>query len=408
MVGVTAGVGWAKTTHKVKPAVTSALSSSSIPLGSTATDTATVAGKAGRGSPTGSVTFGVCGPTATAKPCTSPNAGSAIVGLSTGTHHRSTAIVTLVPGAPGWYCFLDQYNGDANYKTASDNDTATECLDVTNGTGTYTPTLKSSLSSSSIPFGDTAVDTAVVTGNSTAGSPTGSVTFGVCGPTAAATPCTSANVVATATVVLTSESGDRSTTAVTVNPGSPGWFCFLDQYNGDAHYKVVTDNDTATECIDVTNGTGTYTPTLTSSLSSSSIRYGATDVDTATVTGNSTAGSPTGSVTFGVCGPTAAATPCTSANVVATATAGLSPESGDRAVTDVTVNPGTPGWFCLLDQYNGDANYKVVTDNDTTTECFDATNTASAAPGSDGATSVTPAPAGARGRSTSTTLTPLT
>ncbi len=408
VVGATAGVGWAKTTHKVKPTVTSALSSSSIPLGDTVNDTVTVAGKAGKGSPTGTVTFGVCGPTATATPCTSPNAGSATTGLSAGTHHRSTATVTVDPSAAGWYCLLDQYSGDANYKAASDDNSTTGCFDVTSGTGTYTPTLKSSLSSSSIPYGDSDVDTAVVTGNSTAGSPTGTVTFGVCGPTSVATPCASPDVVATATVELGPESGNRSTASVTVNPGSPGWFCFLDQYNGDAHYKVVTDNDTATECFDVTNGTGTYTPTLKSSLSDSSIPYQDTDVDTATVTGNSTAGSPTGTVTFGVCGPTSSATPCTSGYVVAGATVGLSPESGNRSVTDVTIDPGSPGWYCLLDQYNGDAHYTVVTDNDTATECFDATDTASAARSSDGATTVRPATTDARGRAAATTLTPLT
>ena len=95
---------------------------------------------------------------------------------------------------------------------------------------------------------------------------------------------------------------------------------------------------------------------------------------------------------------------------MAAATAGLSPESGNRSVTDVTVAPETPGWFCLLDEYNGDGNYKVVTDNDTATECFDATNTASAAGSSDGTATVTPAPQGAAGgRSTSsTTLTAVT
>jgi hypothetical protein len=407
VVGSTAGVGWAKGTQKPKPTVSSSLSSTSIPYGDTVNDTATVVGKAAKGSPTGTVTFSVCGPTSSATPCTSPNGGSATVTLSTEARHRSTATVTVDPGATGWFCLLDRYSGDAKYKAASDNNTGTECFDVTNGgTGHDTPTIKSSLSSSSIPYGDSAVDTAVLTGNSTAGSPTGSVTFDVCGPTSSATPCAAADAVATATVELESESGDRSTTAVTVNPGSPGWYCFFDQYNGDANYKVVTDNDTATECLDVTgSGTGSATPTLKSSLSSQSIPYQDTDVDTATVTGNSTAGSPTGSVTFDVCGPTSSATPCTAANVVAGATAGLSPESGDRSVTDVTISPGSPGWYCLLDQYNGDENYKVVTDNDTATECLDATNASSSAGVSGGATTVT---AGAgRGRSaSSTTLTP--
>jgi F420-dependent methylenetetrahydromethanopterin dehydrogenase len=38
--------------------------------------------------------------------------------------------VTIEPGAPGWYCFLDIYSGDGHYTSATDN-TSTECLDVT-------------------------------------------------------------------------------------------------------------------------------------------------------------------------------------------------------------------------------------------------------------------------------------
>ena len=39
--------------------------------------------------------------------------------------------MTFQPNGTGWYCFLDQYSGDSNYKPVSDNNTATECVDVT-------------------------------------------------------------------------------------------------------------------------------------------------------------------------------------------------------------------------------------------------------------------------------------
>jgi hypothetical protein len=133
VVAGTAGVS-AATGALVAPTLTTALSSSSIPFGSTAVDTATVTGKGTRGSPTGTVTFSACGPTATATPCTSPNVFSVIVVLKARAHHRSTASVTIIPGAPGWYCFLDTYSGDAHYASVSDNDTATECLHVTSMT----------------------------------------------------------------------------------------------------------------------------------------------------------------------------------------------------------------------------------------------------------------------------------
>src|ERR1700722_13237800 len=211
VVGGTAGVSWAKG-HKVKPTVTSSVSSPSITLGNTDTDTATVTGTAANGSPTGSVTFGVCGPTSVATKCTKPNAGSAIVGLSGGSNNRSTASVTVNPSTTGWYCLRDKYSGDSHYKTATDNSTATECFDVTSGGGgggPYTPTIASSISPTTTTLSGSATDTVTMTGNATAGSPTGSISFYVCGVTAQPTACTSPNI-GPATVELASESGNRS------------------------------------------------------------------------------------------------------------------------------------------------------------------------------------------------------
>ncbi len=403
LVGATAGVSAASTPHTVKPTLTSALSSPSIPPGGSVTDTATVTGTAKKGAPSGSVTFSVCGPTAGATPCTSPNAGSATVGLSRGAHHTSTASVILEAGSPGWYCFLDQYSGDTHYKAVSDNNTASECVDVTSGGKTYTPTIASSLSPKTIASGGTSVDTVTVTGKAAAGSPTGTVSFYVCGPTASAAACTSPNL-GPFTVGLSTESGNRSTAAITIQANSPGWFCFLDQYNGDANYSAVSDNDAATECLDVTGGGGggPYTPTIVSSVSPSTIVYGNTAIDTITVTGNATAGSPSGTVSVYACGPTSTATPCTSPNI-GPAVVTLSPESGNRATGSATIDPGSPGWYCFLDQYNGDGNYTTVSDNNTATECLDVTSGAGIA---HGATTTLRGSSGSTGSRPPATLTP--
>jgi hypothetical protein len=369
-------------TGPLTPTIKSALTSSSIPLGSTDTDTVTVTGTAAGGSPTGTVTFSACGPTASATPCTSPNAGSPTAQLSSGPNNSSTASAVLDPGTTGWYCFLDQYSGDAHYNAVSDNNTATECVDVTGSSShPITPTLKSAFASSSIPLGSTDMDTATVTGTAAGGSPTGSVTFSACGPTASATPCTSPNA-GSATAQVSPGSNHTSTASATLDPDTTGWYCFLDQYSGDGNYTAVSDNDTATECVDVTgSSTNPTTPTLKSVLSSSSVPFGSSAVDTATVTGSAAHGSPTGALTFAACGPTASATPCTSPNV-GPVSEGVSPESGDRAVASVTINPGAPGWYCFLDQYSGDGNYTAVSDNDTSTECLDVTGSSATADGS--------------------------
>ena len=362
------------TLTRTTPTFTTALSSPSVPFGSSAVDFATVTGNAGFGAPTGYVTFEACGPTATAAACTSPNVGPATVELSPRSASSSTASVSIDPGAPGWYCFLDFYSGDRHYTSATDNDTATECLDVTTTAPTKTtPTFTTALGSPSVPLGSSSVDTATVTGSAGGGAPTGSVTFAVCGPTASPTACTSPNV-SSVTVGLSPQTSTSSTASVTLEPGAPGWYCFLDTYSGDTHYTSVTDNDTATECLDVTTTAPTKTtPTFTTALNSPSVAFGGSAVDTATVTGNSSFGAPTGTVTFEACGPTATPTPCTTPNI-GPATVGLSPRTTTSATARVTIYPGAPGWYCFLDTYSGDTHYTSATDNDTATECLDVTS----------------------------------
>jgi hypothetical protein len=375
------GAATAAAKHTVSPTLRSALSSPTASVGSTVTDTATLIGKGKRGAPTGTVTFGVCGPTSTATPCASPNVGSATVGLTTGAKKHSTASVSFSPNSTGWFCFLDQYGGDAHYKPVSDNDTSTECLHVTSGGGGQaTPGISSALNPASITVGSTTTDTVTLTGNATKGSPTGNVTFYVCGATSSPTPCNStANGLAI--VGLSSESGNRSVASLTVQVESgTGWFCFLEQYSGDSNYKAVSDNDSSTECVHVTGGGGggTATPTIKSVLSPSSMTVGGTTTDIVTLTGNATSGSPTGNVTFYYCGPTSSATPCNStANGLAIV--GLSSESGNRSFAGLNIQIQTSGWFCFLEQYSGDSNYKAVSDNDASTECVHVTNSAASA-----------------------------
>jgi len=58
------------------------------------------------------------------------------VGLSPRTTTSATARVTIYPG-PRLVLFLDTYSGDTHYTSATDNDTATECLDVTSSSASY-------------------------------------------------------------------------------------------------------------------------------------------------------------------------------------------------------------------------------------------------------------------------------
>jgi hypothetical protein len=74
----------------------------------------------------------------------------------------------------------------------------------------------------------------------------------------------------------------------------------------------------------------------------------------------------------------------------------LSPQSGDRSTAVVEITPYDPGWYCLFDQYSGDANYSPVSDNSTATECLHVTGSSSSSSDHSGAAaSVTPAPGSA-------------
>jgi hypothetical protein len=377
VVGATAGVSVAKAKKTATPTIKSAVSSPSVSVGSGDSDTVTVTGKAEYGAPTGRVVINVCGPTSSATPCTDPSLASATVSLSPGKKNRSTAIAEYAADSAGWYCYLDQYNGDTHYKPVSDNNATTECFDaIGSSTGPITPTLTSALTSSSIALGSTDIDTATVTGTSAGGSPTGTVTFSACGPTTAATPCTSPNA-GSAPADVSPGPNNSSTASAAIDPGAPGWYCFFDQYSGDGNYSAVSDNDTTTECLDVTSSSSHLaTPTLKTAVGSATIALGSTDTDTATVTGTSHLGSPTGTVTFSACGPTSSATPCTAPDA-GSASAGLSPGARHRSTASATIDPGSPGWYCFLDQYTGDAHYKPVSDNNAGTECLDVTGSTS-------------------------------
>jgi hypothetical protein len=375
ILAVFGAAGVSSAAAKTTPAFATSLSSPSVPLGTSATDVAAVTGNATTGAPRGTVRFGVCGPTTTARACTAPKVDS-VVTLSPESSTTSTARVTIDAGSAGWYCLLDTYSGDSHYTSATDNSTATECLDVTSTTPTKaTPTVTTALSSPSVPYGYSADDVATVTGTTAAGgAPTGTVTFEACGPTATPTACTNPNL-GPATVELSQVSATSSTASVVIEPTAPGWYCLLDTYSGDSNYTSATDNSTATECLDVTtSGTspGQTTPTFSTSLSSPSVPNGSSAIDYATVTGTTALGAPTGTVTFEACGPTATATACTSPTI-GPVTVSLSPVSSTSSEASVTIFPGAPGWYCFLDTYSGDANYASATDNSPSTECLDVT-----------------------------------
>jgi hypothetical protein len=106
-----------------------------------------------------------------------------------------------------------------------------------------------------------------------------------------------------------SGSGNTATaTSPSFTPLATGTYCFLGVYSGDGNYAGGSDGSTTRECFTVTPAT----PGVMTAPANASITLGGSDSDTATVTGTGGV-TPTGTVTFYVCGPTASATACTTA-----------------------------------------------------------------------------------------------
>ncbi len=365
--GVFALLGSVTSAYAASSASTaSAPTSSSIVLGQSNTDTATVTGEDTDGSPTNTVSFYQCGPTATPTPCTSTSDQvGAAVDVTAGANDTSTATsAPFTPTSTGYWCFAAAYSGDSNYSASSD-DTTDGCFDVTSASSSTS----SAPTSSTIALGGDNTDTATVTGNAAGGSPTGTVSFYQCGPTTTPTACTSTTDPVGSPVGVSPGANNTSTAgSVTFTPTATGYWCFGATYSGDTNYTTSSD-DTTDGCFDVT----TITSPMVTVPASSTIVLGAANSDQATVTGNATFGSPTGTVSFYECGPSTSPTSCTSeADPVGNAV-GVSAGTNDTATANsVSFTPTSAGTWCFGATYSGDSNFSSNADT-STDECFDVT-----------------------------------
>ena len=256
----------------------------SVPLGSTVDDSATVTGTA-FGTPTGNVTFTWF--TASSE-CGGNSVGAGTVALAGGVAHPSTAFGPLATGS---YSFRATYNGDTNY-TASTG--LCEPLTVTKADTSTATTIHNVLDHTvgvtSVPLGSTVDDSATVTGTAF-GAPTGTVTFTWF---TAASNCTG-NSVGAGTIPLVAGVAHPSTA---FGPLAAGSYSFRATYSGDANYNTSTgpceplsvgkaDTSTATTIHNVTNH----------NVGVTTVPLGSLVDDSATVTGTGF-GAPTGTVTF--------------------------------------------------------------------------------------------------------------
>jgi uncharacterized repeat protein (TIGR01451 family) len=239
-------------------------------------------------------------------------------------------------------------------------------VDIENCAPTTTTT---SPSVTSLDLGGSLKDSVKVTGNPTQGPPTGDVTFYVCsGTTTGCDPTSAGAQKLTGTpnpAPLTPATGtgaDTSTaTSPSFTPPAPGNYCFAGVYTptaGTAIYFGSSDTS-ADECFVVNK----LTPGFTTSPSQTTITLGGSVTDTATATGTSAGGVPTGTVSWTFCdGGT-----CTAAPTTATSSSGTDPAT----FTSTSVTPTKVGTWCFSASFTStNANYNSVgVETNPTDEC---------------------------------------
>ncbi len=320
-----------------------------IPLGSTIHDSATVSASGGGATPTGTVTFTFYKNTKTCAPGTN-NAnvvGSNTVNLSSGVAHPSAS---RGPLAAGDYSFATHYNSQAPYVDADG-----PCEWVTVGPGT--PTIGTTIhdandakidEGSSIALGSVVHDTAQVGGSVGSFTPTGAVTF---------TFYTTANC-GTGSAIATAgspDAGNGDPRSIDTSALAVGHYGFKATVAADANFSSKTS---ACEPFDVkkaqlTIGTKIHNASHGQIQENTSIALGSVVHDTAQVGGTVGSFSP-GAVTFTFY----TGTNCASGTAIAKA-ATNDPSSGDpRSIDTSALAAGDYGFKASV---AGNSNYYGAT-----------------------------------------------
>ena len=234
-------------------------------------DTATVVGNQAGDTPSGTVTFFLCGPIPTGS-CAS---GGTTIGTGTLTGSGATAsaaspdVNTSASAlAPGRYCFRAEWPGDANYPAPLTEEGGTngtnECFSVQK-IHTTTITTPSAGSGGTVSFGSSVSDHALVQAiTSGGGTPTGTVTFFVCNPSqVSGGTCPDPNGTQVGSPVTTQAASGfdppaatADSSAVTVN--QTGTWCFRAVYTpgGANGSNYIGSSDASSgECFTVTDTT---------------------------------------------------------------------------------------------------------------------------------------------------------
>jgi hypothetical protein len=363
--------------------------------------------------PTGTVTFSLCGPTATDSTavCTTGGSSAGTGSLSDSSPPAGEAQATsgtvntaANPLLPGRYCFRADWPGDSFYKTALTHAGTgnSECF-IVRQIATTTVTTPSDASgaalTSPVPFGTDIHDKAVVTGTAAGGNPPGSVEFFYCDPSqvqgSAGSETCSTGGTSLGSETLSADAGSSPPTSSALSDGvaanKAGVWCFRAVYTPTGSTYTGSSDSSHTECVTVAKA-NTQTVTTPSDNSGTAltgpVAVGTNVKDKAVVTGVTGGGAPDGTVKFEVCNPLQT-TPHLSgptceagSGTVVDAAAALTPAGGTPPTSTAlssAVTATTVGTWCFRATYAPAAgsNYNGSGDS-STTECFRVVDTTSA------------------------------
>jgi hypothetical protein len=319
-------------TQKLTTYTTTDLSSDSITVGQSVTDTATVKVKYGTTIPTDNVTFQV-----------STDGGYSFKSFGTAKTLDSQGKATsdaYTTTYPGTLYFRAVYLGNANFKwSQSGNREEPLCVKAPPKSCSITTT---TLSDTTITYGQSVTDSAIVDGlyGATA-TPTGKVTFQV----------------STDGYNFRDYSKDRpldgngQATSISYKPGAPGLYYFRAVYGGDAAYKgSQSQNKDEPLIVKCKPGTQKQTPVVKTDLSFKTITLGDSVTDSVTVTSKySTSLVPGGQITFEVSqGNTSSFKPYGEIQTL----------DGQAKAVSSDYTPAAAGTYYFRASYSGDANFK--------------------------------------------------
>ncbi len=227
-----------------------------------------------------------------------------------------------------------------------------------------TPSISTTVSSPTITLGGSVTDTATV--GLTAGTVNGTINFKVYGPFAANTPtCTGTPAASFLGVPVGPGPSPQTATSGSFTPSASGYYFWTATYNPATPRN---GNTISTPCGDTNETLLVIATTISTTVSSSTITFGGSVNDTATVTLNPSSAIVLGTVDFFVYGPVSTNTAtCTS---LAQSFPGISigPGTGSATATSGSFTPTAPGYYFWTATYHPAG---VANGNTISTTCGD-------------------------------------